>query len=211
MLAAVLDDAAAALTCHFRRSPGEIVIMPREGNPIAYFQTTPAVIGLSATECYWAKYIYQFSHELCHLLTNHNRLQASPSQHFQVDEIVCEVASLFVLSVLAEKWKRVAPANLQWFAPHLRSYVDDLLMRYQSRPPGRIYEDVIHKAVEREKNAFMAARLLPVLLQNPSYWVATQSFPDPTPSLQEYLGQWRNLCHHSEAVEVLTSILASEE
>jgi len=208
-LAPVLQDAAEVLASNFTNTPDEIFVFPREEGPIALFQP-PGFIGLSSKGAYWAQHVYQFSHELCHVLTNYGRLQASPSKHFQIDEIVCETASQFTLLKLADKWSTSAPLDLGWFAPHLRKYANDLQAKYATRSTGLIYADPLHAATDRDKNGYVAVKLLKLFLEKPAYWQATQYYPPPTSTVAEFFSKWRNESVNREATDAIVAILAAE-
>ena len=50
----------------------------------------------------WDQFAYQFSHGLCHVLCDYERLRGNPNNWFH--EAICELASVFTLRRMAERW-----------------------------------------------------------------------------------------------------------
>ncbi len=81
-------------------------------------------IRLQTTDRHWGQLIYQFSHELGHLLARHNNIEG---KHFWFDEAVCEAMSFQVLHLLSESWEQSPPfANLGNYSPMLSEYADQM-------------------------------------------------------------------------------------
>jgi hypothetical protein len=82
----LLHSVASELWRFFpERSPSKLVVIASEKGPLALYQRGPNgeyVILLSAKNKRWAQYAYQFSHELCHVLSNHDH-HAKPNQWFE--------------------------------------------------------------------------------------------------------------------------------
>ena len=62
----------------------------------------PFTVFLAARDDYWCQFAYQFSHELCHVLSDYERLGEGPNGWFH--EAICELASVFTLRRMAERW-----------------------------------------------------------------------------------------------------------
>ena len=160
----------------------------------------PFVIWLSARNHLWCKFAYQFSHEFCHVLSGHESLKDNPNNWFH--EAICELASVFTLRRMAERWPIQAPyPNRAWYAQALKKYSQVLLSRPQVQLPEGItlrawlssHEDALRKCeYQREKNALVAYVLLPIFESAREGWNAIRSFPNCTGSLEEYFTAWHS-------------------
>ncbi|GAG03367.1 unnamed protein product, partial [marine sediment metagenome] len=96
-----------------------IIIRHSDSGPIVLFRQGPAgeyIVKLDAEGRHWAQFTYQFSHELCHVLTNYEK-KASPKNRW-FEESLCEMASMFVLRRMAVTWQTSPPyPNWKSFAP----------------------------------------------------------------------------------------------
>lgn len=205
----VLNDAATVLATNFASKPSHVTVSPSEGPPMALFGSQPTIL-LNARGRHWCQYAYQFGHELCHVLTNHNRLQATPSGHFQIDEIICETAAIFTVFKLAQKWATNAPyPNWISYAAEFDKYGRNILDGYATKP-SVIYPDPQNNAVDRAKNGYVARKLLPLFLRHPEFWEATQSLPLPTPTVAEFLEKWRRESPEQKAADAIATVLGAE-
>ncbi|MCL2743903.1 MAG: hypothetical protein FWE67_08630 [Planctomycetaceae bacterium] len=81
-------------------------------------------IHLNTTNMFWCQYIYQFAHELYHYTCG---ILIAQTRHQWFEEMLAEMHSLFVLDMLAEKWKTNAPyPNWVDFAPEIRRYYENV-------------------------------------------------------------------------------------
>ena len=60
-----------------------------------YDPNQPYIIKLTVKDRDWCRYVYQFAHEFCHVLSNYNRLKYCKNEWFH--EAICELASIFTL------------------------------------------------------------------------------------------------------------------
>ncbi|MGH8729906.1 MAG: NAD(P)-binding domain-containing protein [Burkholderiales bacterium] len=106
----LLHSVASELWRFFpERSPSKLVVIASEKGPLALYRRGPNgeyVILLSAKNRRWVQYAYQFSHELCHVLSNHDH-HAKPNQWFE--EAMCEAAAVFTLRSMASTWESNPP------------------------------------------------------------------------------------------------------
>ena len=131
---------------------------------------------LSAKDTYWARYAYQFAHELAHILCGYRDGDGS-NQWFE--EAVCEAASLFVLRRMAEAWKSRPPyPNWKDYSVELARYAEDRIANAPQRRESlarwyRGYEAVLRaRADDRPKNQVAAVVLLELLEKDPARWRA---------------------------------------
>lgn len=186
---------------HVGRSP--------EKHPRALYRVSsddPFVIWLSAHDRLWCKFAYQFSHEFCHVLSGYESLRNNPNNWFH--ESICELASVFALRRMAERWPSNPPyPNWADYAQALQQYSQDLLSCPEAQLPNSItlqdwlfsHEETLRKdRYQREKNALVAYELLPIFESDPTGWNAVRSFPDSSGSLKEYFVEWYSLVDTSD-------------
>lgn len=158
----------------------------------------PICIQLTACDQRWAQFAYQFSHEFCHVLSDYERLRESPNGWFH--EALCELASVFTLRRMAERWLTCAPyPNWAEYSDSLLSYADDCLSREDLRLPvdttlsawlSKEEETLRKDRYLRDKNAVVAYALLPIFEPNPGGWNSIRNLPDSAASFRDYLHHW---------------------
>jgi hypothetical protein len=205
---AVLQSVSAALMQNFpgRRLPG-IVVRNTGGNPYVAYARGPGgeyQVYLNVQDRRWGQYVYQFAHELTHILTNFQHREksviATHSQWFE--ETLCEVASLWTLKHLAASWAVSAPYP-QWreYAPVLLNFANGFLKQeHRALPPGhtpaqwmRLHEDTLRdKPYLRSQNELVANLLLPMFEENPATWEAVMylNLEDKGSNFSAYLALW---------------------
>ena len=173
---------------------------PREPPRALYRESSagPFVIWLSARDNFWDKFVYQFAHEFCHVLSGYEGLKDNPNNWFH--EAICELASVFTLRRMVGRWPDDPPyPNRAWYAQALKKYSQDRLSRLvvQLREGVTLqawlsfYEDALRKCeYQRQKNDLVAYALLPIFESTPEGWNAIRSFPNCTGSLAEYFVDW---------------------
>ena len=120
----LLTDVASHVERSLRKTLASVVVVPAPDTalfPMTHCRLSPGdpfVVQLSARHRHWAKYAYQFAHELCHVLSNPERLRGNPNNWFV--EALCELSSVFTLRQMAEKWHTQPPF------PHWASYAASL-------------------------------------------------------------------------------------
>lgn len=207
----VLDAAANELMARLPAPlQAPIVVTHTDGPPVALYGRGPQGeyrIHLHARGENWHLYAYEFAHELCHLLSNHDgHLQAGDTSHPNqwFEEAVCETASLYVLKNLAASWSR-SPPEPRWVeeAPLFRHFFDTLIAERHRRLPAdtplgewlRENERFLRSdPYLRQKNEVLANLLLPLFEADPASWQALaylNQHPEAArASLQTYLGDW---------------------
>ena len=188
----------------------DIRVIPRpidEYPEVMYRSSTeiPYTIKLSARDRYWAKYAYQFAHEFCHVLSNYEQLQKNPNNWFH--EAICELASVFTLRWMAERWHSNPPyPNWASFADNLDKYCKEWMSRPETQLPEGVSlqswllqnEDTLRvadyrKKAERNKQYLVAYQLLPIFEDFPAGWNAIRNLPTSTGYLKDYLNEWHSL------------------
>ncbi|MGE0079665.1 MAG: hypothetical protein AB7U81_00040 [Thiohalomonadaceae bacterium] len=150
---------------------------------------------------YWAQAAYQFSHELCHVLTNFDaRERAGETRWF--DEALCEAVSLYTLTRMAERWA-YAPPFQSWFTYHgaLNDYVRQVMAQHEAVHPGEqafvpwlaAHEPRLRKnPYDRALTGIVSLRLYGVIMHHPQGLAAIIHLNQGTPasSLPVMLLQW---------------------
>ena len=124
---AVLQSAYGVLVRSFEASPEAAVHVSRWNRdcPFTVYDKRPYQVFLSARDTYWSQYVYQFSHEICHILTHFDRYRTHKHKWFE--ECLCELASFHVLRSLARVWKEDPPSGVfeaSDFARNHQSYAE---------------------------------------------------------------------------------------
>ena len=200
----LLADVASHIT-RWLRVPveGDIFVLPgsEAGVPMIYYRENregPFVVQLTARDRKWSKFAYQFSHEFCHLLSGHDRLQDNPNQWFH--ESLCELASVFTLRQMAKQWL-ISPPYPNWasYAMSLDQYAGELISRRECQltsgetlAPWLASEEegLRVDAYQRDKNAVVSYSLLPIFESQPTGWNTICKLPDSSAVLKDYLQDW---------------------
>ena len=176
---AVLQSAYDVLTHAFGEHPDAPINVARwDRSPQVFYDRRPYEIRINAQDTYWCQYVYQFSHELCHILTNFDRHRTHAHKWFE--ESLCELAALFVLHGLTDTWTAGAPNEVfgaRGYAQYFRDYAQDIVSGHH-QPEGAALPGWLgqHRArleadpCIRELNRVVAVALLKRFLEDPSLW-----------------------------------------
>lgn len=206
VLYSVADELMARLP---NKLAAPIVVTHTNSNPVALYDrgsNGEYRVQLHATGQSWHLYVYEFAHELCHILSNYEEhVGADTTKYNQwFEETLCETASLFTLKSLAETWE-ASPAspevagkgkNLRRFFEHLISEGHRQLPDYAPLA-GWLREheaELRNNPYLRDKNDVVANLLLPLFENNPQNWDALTYLnldpDDARSSLEGYLRHW---------------------
>lgn len=182
LLAVVAED----LLSHFpERQLDPIVVSPSGDGPIVLYAKGPEnayQVRLAARDHAWAEYIYEFSHELLHILVHYER-HAPPmnSRHQWFEEALCETVALHSLRNLSSTWEQ-SPPHTEWteYASTLARYIELVLEEPHRKLADGVSlaewfrkneSDLVGKPYLRDKNELVATIFLPLFEQSPS-WAA---------------------------------------
>jgi len=200
----LLADTASHLN-RLLRTPftGAIVVEPAppDAQPVTLYRSSPDkpfVIRLATRNRKWCQFAFQFSHEFCHVLSGYERLKGNPNNWFH--ETICELASVFSLRRMAERWP-THPPYPRWanYAVSLMSYAQDRLSRQEVQLPAGVtlqtwlssHEEELRKdSHQRDMNSLVAYVLLPIFENEPTGWNAVSAFPSSSVVLSDYLSEW---------------------
>lgn len=204
----LLNAIAADMLTHF---PGKhlapIEVFPTKNNPVVLYRKGPAnqyQVFLAAKDRHWGEYIYEFSHELFHILANYEH-HAPPEKahHRWFEEMLCETASLYNLKKFSSTWNVSAPHSaFASYVPVLNKFTQRALNDPRRRlPPNTSFaqwfreneQSFFGNAYLRTKNEMVAAQFLPLLEQNAD-WSAIGSLNPPVDppamTFHDYLAGW---------------------
>lgn len=160
---------------------------PGVNHPYTVLETSTIYLSVDATDehgnpaCYWCQFIYQFSHELCHLIISKQVVQ--PMRWFE--ETICELASHFFLIESAKTWSVNPPC------PHWRNYALSILdyeLKQQNTGFPSAISDLFDTSsnlicslekdeYQREFNCAVATKLLPYFIDSPDLWKIVYYLP----------------------------------
>jgi hypothetical protein len=205
----VLESAAGELMRYFPNKRLNIKIIQGGPNPRVFCQKGPGgehIVRLNVRNRDWAKFSFQFAHELSHVLSNYEIGcgDNAKNQNQWFEETLGEVASMFVLPRMANTWSENPPYD-SWkdFAPVLDKYGQDLRNEpHRQLPDGKTFVQWFTEnrpllrsdPYLRDKNDLVANRLLPLFEENPENWESVSYLnlgdPDASNSFQSYLDNW---------------------
>ena len=174
-------------------------------------KTDPIVIQLTCKDRRWAQYAYQFAHEFAHILSNYEDLINNPNNWFH--ETICELASVFTLRRMAERWLKDPPyRNWADYSESLLEYSVNLQNREERQlPAGATLPEWIESeesslrsyAIQRDKNALVAYSLLSLFEEQPSGWNTIRLLPNSSAELGGYLSEWAEAVHPDDVQFVI--------
>ena len=172
---------------------------------IRYSEPGFYVVQLTATERRWSQYVYEFAHEFCHIVIDPYRGEGPSTQW--LEEAVCELASVFVLRRMAERWldsaavsrtghpilpRWLSMRDSDWMKPERSLPSDVSLADWFSANEGALRQD----PYQRDQNALIAYNMVPIFEALPESWNAIQRLPaDQHPTTDSptraHLQSWR--------------------
>lgn len=186
-----------------------IVVTHTDSNPIALYDRGPNgeyLVHLHAKGENWHLYVYEFAHELCHILSNYEENAGADIDRYNqwFEETLCETASLFTLKNLAASWKNNPPGP-EWAqqADKLQRFFELLISEGHRRLPGQtplatwLRENEARMRSNpylRDKNELVANMLLPLFEGHRDKWDAVAYLnldpSDARNNLHDYLQDW---------------------
>lgn len=186
---------------------------PKRQNPD---QQVDYIIYLTAKSSYWCQIIYQFAHELSHLVM---KCYPESKEYKWISECFCAAASNYMLE-LSEKY---FISNFSSYVPSVRSYLQTHMEN--SKLPKQInINQYIHehmhdleedptedKKTERARNNAIAVYLLDIIRENEQGWTAIELFEQldkmKLTSLFDFIENWKILCRNNAEEEFVVSFL----
>ena len=159
---------------------------------------------------YWAQMAYQFSHEFAHILFGFTPEHQS---HQWIEEAARETASLFSLRHMARSWSQDENLKRVSYAPHLKSYADQLMEKSRLKSPTdfpawfRSHAQEIQADLDdRELLKVIALQWLPLLEEDPRGWRGLRYLNHGIGKIDEELPElfqrWRKHCPEVDREQV---------
>ena len=199
----VLRTTYEVLIQAFGKQPDAAINVARwDQSPQVFYDRRPYEVRINSQDTYWCQYVYQFSHELCRILTNFDEHRSHAFKWFE--EALCELAALFVLHRIPDAWMARPPSNVfgaKEYAPSFRSYAQDIVSGHVqpglAALPSWLDEHTAELEADpciREFNRCVAIALLGHFLEDPSLWRDCGQLNNwdagTNRSFQEYLAAW---------------------
>lgn len=136
------------------------------------------IIGLHIADEFWCQFIYQFAHELCHLMMYESREATIPREMMWFAETMCEASSLCVLYRLTNQWKvnPVIPGSFS-YAVHVEEHYRTESEKFKTLSDEQLVSTFIrnieylrNNSTDRELNGLYAKKLHFLLIEHPKYW-----------------------------------------
>ena len=209
---ALLENTASHIHAEMRQ-PVEgtinVLNLPSEKDPITFYRRTgkgPYEINLTVRDRRWSQYAYQFAHEYCHVQSGYEQLRDNPNNWFH--ESICELASLYTLRRMGERWRKNPPyPDWATYGPNLTAYADKIISAHSlAGVPDSTFagwlmweEPELRKdPCQREKNKVVACRLLGIFEECPGGWNSIRALPASTAPILDYLKDWRAACQRDD-------------
>lgn len=158
-----------------------------EGNPLCakIKQFDYHLIKISAYDDYLSRWVYEFSHEYCHHLIN-GAFEADIIGLIWFEETICEMSSMYHLHKTADEWHHSIDPNKLLNYHSFLECLHDLLTKNQSLVNSTYHQRWLQSWLpflsepkhHRNHNNAIAARMLPLFLENPYLWKIILHFGD---------------------------------
>lgn len=162
-------------------------------DPMCHRESNTIFLNCETTS--WVQAAYQFSHELCHLAIP----MAVCTPLRWLEESICEAASLYILPKMTLLWKSL---NIKKRTADGDLYLD-VFEQYAASTSSKVIQFDMKDAAElsslekdcycREKNRYIALKLLPIFEECPDFWAAVPALcqVQESHSLRSSLHQWQ--------------------
>lgn len=168
-----------------------IVNYPHPDHPICYRKQQ--LIFLNTAPSAWSQIAFQFAHELCHYAIPND----IDSNLRWLEESICEVASLYFLRQIGHYWMDIGEdLKTSDGAPYAIAFLRYAKNRQSNIAPfdlcdASIIRELEHDCYNRNRNNYVASRLLPIFIQHPEVWTAVPRLCRiHEPSLRQALAAW---------------------
>lgn len=197
--------------------PAEIASLPRlirvkfdQRGPMVLYEgepgRSPVVMLLSASDKYWAQYIYQFAHEFSHIACNFRRTDLRGNRFQWLEEAMCGAMALFGVQAMAQDWPFPQGHRGHAFGESLWGYLSDRRRNYLAA--GTVENP--RSWYLQHSDTLAETRELSPLIRPFSVWLYDQIKADPqlfasyrymnlgsndrSSSLTEHLLRWKRYC-----------------
>jgi hypothetical protein len=209
---AVLDSVIVSIAPYIENhKPSTVIVRNSPDGPKSLYdkgENGEYIVLVNVKGSYWSQLVYQFSHEMCHVMSNYDLAPNNVSRQQWFEESLCEAFSLFALERTAQSWKENPPyPNWKDYAPHFIEYQrNQIAQAYRKLPEGmkfpkwyQQYRKILSDdpyAQGRDLDELVSNHLLPVFAANPDGWRAINYLnlgeKGKAKSLNKYLSEWED-------------------
>ncbi len=164
------------------------------------------VVRLNVRGNLWARLVYQFAHEFCHVLAGPRTWTVD--RFAWIEEALCETASLLALHSMAKSWATEPPRpNWREYSSSLANYeADQTSAPTRSLAPGMPFSRWLTDHLPllaaapfmRDDNTIVAKELLPIIENDPAAWRAVRhlhTWPRVSEAtLADFMDGWAMAC-----------------
>ena len=202
----VLLDSANNIYRHLTGSPHYRIVVyhKQNGCPTTLYRRVgedfdQIVLTNSPLE-YQRQIMYQFAHEFCHVVSNHNFLRSASSKNGWFHESLCELASMYTMHQSNDE-KDVTyldKACLNRAKYVLSTIPDGQFGSWLRERETQLRETNASNGYCRLWNAAVAYRLFGLFERHPATWNIVRCLPKSESTLARYLQEWENEVHQKE-------------
>jgi len=179
-----------------------IIIYNNPLGPRVLYERGPSnsyIVFLDSKSSLWSQLVYQFSHEVCHILANYRDDQ---NKQGWLEESICECASLYSLRKIGQTWATNPPIfSKATYADAFTEYANKIIVKTMPVPNNDIATWYIENkstldtnSTNRELNNVVAVRLLAIFEKYPNSWKAIRTLnlgdTSENETLSSYLQGW---------------------
>ena len=198
-----------------------IVVSPTADNPRVLYELRDGhayQIQLTAKNRHWCQYVFQFAHELGHIMCNFRKENHA---NLWFEESICEVASLYALSKIGNKWVEIHnDTNAKSYAQEFEkyrihrikesSYPENFQLAVWWNQNRFILSQNPHL---RKQNIWVALTLYDLFDQNPTIAWSAFFYLNKSPThrkadFEQYLQTWKNACPQRAEKEFVEQIIS---
>jgi len=175
-------------------------------------------IQLTAKNRHWCQYVFQFSHELGHIMCNFRKENHA---NLWFEESICEVASLYALRRIGNKWVEIqSDTNAKSYAQEFEkyrihrikesSYPENFQLTAWWNQNRSLLSQNPHL---RKQNIWVALTLYDLFDQNPAIAWSACFYLNNSPihrklDFEQYLQTWKNACSERTQKEFVEQIIS---
>lgn len=175
---------------------------PKRLNPN---QQEDYVIYLEATNSYWCQIIYQFAHEMSHLIM---KCYPEEIRYKWISECFCAAASLYMLELSKQYFKMQCQSYVSAVQGYLQSHIKKSCLPEHIKIGRYIQEHIKELEVdptedgkrERVRNDIIAVSLYDMIIKNEEGWKAVELFENINDigcvDSIDFIQRWRDLCRN---------------
>jgi len=198
-----------------------IVVSPTSGDPKVLYELRDGHayhIQLTAKNRHWCQYVFQFAHELGHIMCNFRKENHA---NLWFEESICEVTSLYTLHRLGKKWDQISDdTNSKEYAQEFEKYRIHRI-KESSYPENfqlaawwdQNWTILSQNPHLRKQNIWVALTLYDLFDQNPTIAWSSCFFLNNLPThrkadFEQYLQNWKNACPERAQKEFVGQIIS---